>query len=100
MQQHLRIAFPKPGFFLTDARLTIWLDHGVVYDGSFTSGVDVVVPIAPGHHALATQIEMGPIARRKEYAVDVPGGAHETSVLLAYSRLWGNMKGKPTVTHR
>ncbi len=95
----LRIAFAKPGFFLTDARLTIWLDHGIVYDGSFMTGVDVSLSVMPGPHELATQIQMGPIARRKEYAIEVPGAVRGTSVLLAYSRFWGNMKGRPTITH-
>ncbi len=93
----LRIVFPKPGFFLTDVRLTITLDGLVVYDGGFLAGVDVAGEVAPGFHAITTRIEAGLFARERVYTVEVPAGRPVT-VTLDYSRFWGNFTKTPTIT--
>ena len=86
----LRVVFPKPGFFLTDVRLVVAVDGLAVYDGSFTGGVDLVHPVAPGPHRVATVIDIGITRRHRQYDVVVP----ETGLVvqLAYSRFWGNFK--------
>ncbi|MBX3185521.1 MAG: hypothetical protein KF819_00845 [Labilithrix sp.] len=91
---NLRIAFPPPGFFLADARLVITVDGASVYDGSFKQGVDLLVPVAPGVHAVETLIDVGGITRRRHYSVTVSPGRGVT-LALAYSRFWGNFASKP-----
>lgn len=75
------------------------LDGAVVYSGSFRAGFDVLFPVAPGDHALATAIEMGIVARRRVYNVNVPAG-QTAEMLIAYSRLWGNFKKECVLTLR
>ncbi len=93
----LRIVFPKPGFFLTDVRLTITLDGGVVYDGGFLGGVDVAGQVAPGVHTITTRLDLGIVARERIYTVEVPSG-RAVIVTLDYSRFWGNFTKTPTIT--
>lgn len=96
---NLRIRFPKPGFFVTDVRLVLTLNGHVIYDGSFMGGLDLTVPVAVGRHVLATRIDLGGLARTREYTLDVTPG-HAFSIELAYSRFWGNFKkGAALVRH-
>ena len=91
---NLRITFPPPGFFLVDARFTVTLDGHPVYDGSFKQGFDGMFPVAPGYHEIATRIDMGGIARSRSYPIVIsPGRGY--SLLLEYSRFWGNFASKP-----
>lgn len=92
----LRITWPRPGFFLNDCRFVILLDRYVVYDGSFLSGMDMTFPVQSGWHTVDTQIHLGPITRSKNYSVEVPPGRGVT-LLLEYSRLWGNFVSKPKI---
>jgi hypothetical protein len=92
----LRIVFPKPGFFLTDVRLAITVDGVLVYNGSFTAGVDLTGPIAPGPHRIATLIDLGIAQRHRTYDVVIPEAG--LTFQLAYSRLWGNFKKAATIT--
>lgn len=89
------LRFPAPGFFIGDATLTVWLDGQVFYQGSFTSGFEYTVQLAPGPHQVVTQIEMGFIRRSKTYTLHLQPAAH-TVATLAYSRFWGNFKSKLT----
>jgi len=86
----LRIVFPPPGLFITDVRMTLALDGQPVYDGSFRSGMDVSVEVAPGAHRLESRIELGPAARTRAWDIDVD--AEQVTVQIAYSRFWGNFK--------
>jgi hypothetical protein len=96
----LRIAFPPPGFFLADARLVILLNAHVVYAGSFKQGVELSIPVAPGEHVVSTRIEIDALTRTRDYPITIPPG-EAFSVILSYSRFWGNFTKKPTVlAHR
>lgn len=86
----IRVLFPPPGFFIADTRMTLQLDGQPVYDGSFKSGVDVNVEVAPGTHRLESRIELGALARTRTWDVEVD--AEQLTVELAYSRFWGNFK--------
>lgn len=86
----LRIVFPKPGFFLADARLLLAVDGRPAYDGSFKEGVDVTLDVGPGGHRLESRIEMGALARTKQWDIEV--GDAPVVAELAYSRFWGNFK--------
>ena len=93
---NLRITIPPPGFFIVDVRLVIAIDGYPVYDGSFKHGVDLAFPVAPGRHQITVQIDMGGISRNRAYPIDVvPGRGY--SLLLEYSRLWGNFASKPKI---
>ncbi len=87
----LRIAYPKPGFFLADVRVVIGVDGQVVYDGGFVSGFDVDLHVDSGAHVVTSEIKLPPISRKREYRVDV-GMNEEVTATLVYSRLWGNFK--------
>jgi hypothetical protein len=96
----LRIAFPPPGAFLNDPRLTVTLDGLLVYDGSFTSGFVREGAVGPGPHAIDVRLETPLFQRAKRYTFTLatpPGGyrdAPETwEVTLSYSRFWGNFSG-------
>lgn len=91
---NLRIVFPKPGFFLADVRLIITCDGHVVYDGSFTSGVELFLPVTAGPHLITTRIDLGGIGRGREYPIAIPPG-QAFSLELEYSRFWGNFAKKP-----
>lgn len=91
---NLRIAFAPPGFFLNDAGLSITLDGYTVYSGSFTRGFELMFPVAPGVHLVTTCIDIGLVRRTREYHVPVTAG-RAFSVVLDYSRFWGNFTKKP-----
>jgi hypothetical protein len=91
---NLRVLFRKPGFFITDVRFVIMLDGHVVYDGGFLEGVDLYLPVATGPHVVSTRIDLGMIARSREYPIHVPPG-QAFSLELEYSRFWGNFTKKP-----
>jgi hypothetical protein len=86
----LRIHFPKPGFFIADVRLQILLDGQPVYDGSFKSGADVTVAVAPGSHQIESRIELSPIVRTRRW--DLAVDQAPATATLEYSRFWGNFK--------
>ncbi len=88
-RQILRITFPPPGFFIVDVRLQLHLDGNVIYDGGFKQGVELELPVSAGRHVLTTTIDLGAIRRRREYSADVIAG-QARSVVLRYSRFWGN----------
>jgi len=93
----LRVVHPTPGFFLTDARLTVALDGYVIFDGSFRAGFEVGGPITPGPHVLSTRIEMDVLTRAREYRFEIPHGTSDAAAWIAtldYSRLWGNFTKK------
>ena len=101
----LRLFFPAPGFFLNDPRVEIRLGDRVLYDGSFKSGFDVSVEVAPGHHTLMTAIHapVGNVARRQE--IDLPldneggyRGIPEVHAELSYSRLFGNFERRASIS--
>lgn len=94
----LQITFPRPGFYVTDVRMTVLLDGQVVYDGSFLSGIDLTVPVQPGAHRVTTKIDVGGLGifRTREYDVTVPPG-RGTTLHLEYSRFWGNFSRRPRV---
>lgn len=97
---NLRIAFPPPGFFLFEARLTLLFDSTIVYAGSFRQGVDFMLPVTAGTHVLSTRIELDAFTRSRDYVLDLPSG-QLSSVLLKYSRFWGNFTQRPELTlHR
>ena len=93
----LTVAFPKPGFFLDDCRLTVWLNGHPIYDGSFRSGFETTFPVQPGTHALGVRLTTPIFNREKNYAVTVDV-ANGYRVELEYSRLWGNFTGSPRIT--
>lgn len=96
LSPQLRITLPKPGFFIVDGRLVVLLDQQVVYDGSFLSGMDLSFAVQPGWHTVVPRIEMGALSRSKNYSVHVPPGPGVTLV-LEYSRFWGNFASKPKI---
>ena len=87
----LTVRFPPPGFFLMDATLTVRLDGGAIYQGSFKSGFEVSGELWPGSHTLEASIAMGMVQRTRSFAVELAPGQALTAE-LAYSRLWGNFK--------
>lgn len=94
----IRIFFVNPGFFLADGRLEVRLGEQVVYDGSFLSGFDQQLAVAPGPHTLTTTVLLGPLSRNKRYTLDVPPAEPRQEPILhaqlRYSRFWGNFKSK------
>jgi len=86
----LRVMFPKPSLFLVDARLTVLLDGGLIYDGSFKAGVDVAGEAAPGVHMLLTRIDADIAIRSREYRLELDGAVPAYVATLNYSRFWGN----------
>lgn len=93
---NFRITFPPPGFFLVDARLFITIDGFPAHDGSFKQGLDRAFSVAPGYHQIVVHIEMGGLTRNRVYPIALsPNRAY--SLLLEYSRLWGNFAKTPKV---
>jgi hypothetical protein len=93
----LRIVFAAPGFFLEDTRMTVLLDGLPIYQGSFTSGMDVCGAVQPGMHRIQTVIGLpAGLSRARSYEISVPPGPGIT-VLLSYSRFWGNFTRRPTI---
>ena len=88
-RQALRISFPPPGFFIADVRVALHFDGNPIYDGGFKSGFELELPVSSGRHTLTTTIDLGVVQRRREYTIDVSAG-QARSVVLRYSRLWGN----------
>lgn len=88
----LRISFPRPGFFLTDVRVTLTLDGRVVHDGGFMSGFELTLDVPPGAHSLASVIDLGLARRTREWAFEVPQGG--CAATISYSRFWGNFSKK------
>lgn len=88
-QSWLRVVFPPPGFFLVDVRMDVTLDGYPLYGGSFRSGMDLTVPVAPGMHSLVATINNGVIPRSKQYSL-MAHPAHVCVATLDYSRFWGN----------
>jgi hypothetical protein len=97
MAQQLRISLSKPAFYLTDPRLVVNLDQDVVYDGSFTSGVDAARSLTPGSRRVQTSVKLGPFERRRSYDIKVAEGA-DLTLTLEYSRLWGNFSAAPNLS--
>jgi hypothetical protein len=55
--------------------------------------------VAPGYHQLTVHIAMSGITRNRVYPINVaPGRTY--SVLLEYSRLWGNFASSPKIFER
>jgi hypothetical protein len=92
----MRIAFPRPGFFLVDVHVTVHVNGWCAYDGGFVQGFDVRFPVHPGHCAIVTRIDAGIVTRSREYAVEARAG-HAVEVHLGYSRMWGNFTSSPRV---
>jgi hypothetical protein len=90
----MRIAFPAPGIFVNDPRLTVLVNGWCAYDGSFKNGFDVRFPVTPGPHLIVTRINILGMGREKHYTVMATHG-HATEVWLDYSRFWGNFTGSP-----
>lgn len=88
-RQGLKTSFPPPGFFIADARVTLHFDGNVVYDGGLKSGFELELPVSPGRHTLTTTIDLELVQRRREYTIDMSAG-QATSLVLRYSRFWGN----------
>jgi len=84
----VRVSFPRPGFFMGDARVVLLLDGATIYEGGFKAGIDVTLPAAPAQHRLESRIELGVVKRRRTWDLAVPSAG--CVVTLAYSRLWGN----------
>lgn len=89
----LRILFPEPGFFLSDARLVIGLNGESLHDGSFKNGFETEVQLSAGTHQLSTRIQMGPLSRQRTYTLEIGDSARYTAT-LRYSRFWGNFTRK------
>ncbi len=89
----LRVVFESPGWFLTDAHLTVAIDGDEIYSGSFGSGrdagFDITVETWPGTHRIYTKIDNGLIERRRAYPIEVRHRRAQT-IHLDYSRMWGN----------
>jgi hypothetical protein len=94
----LHLVFPRPGFFLTDVRVTLTLDGQLVHDGTFMSGFDVSVDVPAGRHALTSVIDLGIARRTREWALDVPAGGCDATI--AYSRFWSNFSKKLAIVAR
>ncbi len=92
----MRIAFPKPGFFLVDVRVTVHVNGWCAYDGGFLQGFDVRFPATPGPCAIETRLDAGLVTRSRRYAVEARAG-HCVEVWLAYSRFWGNFTAEPRI---
>lgn len=92
----LRIVLPRPGFFIADARLVVTIDGHPVHDGSFLTGMDVCVPVMPGFRRVGTAMELlgTGIWRSREYPIDLSSG-RSTTLVLEYSRFWGNFAKTP-----
>jgi hypothetical protein len=93
----LTVTFPRPGFFINDARVTVELNGQQWFDGSFLNGFEGSTAVQPGNHVLDLAIEFGPLRRKRRYTIPVPP-ARGLTVALAYSRLWGNFTKKPLLT--
>jgi hypothetical protein len=97
---YLRILFEKPGFFVGDVPLTVTFDGQIVHQGGFMGGFDRTEQVPAGPHVITTRIELGPIARTKEYRFTLDGpadyrtGPDRYEARLVYSRFWGNFTGK------
>ena len=57
----------------------------------------VSAAVQPGTHFLDVTIEFGPLRRTRRISVPVPA-CRGVSVVLAYSRMWGNFTKKPSIT--
>jgi hypothetical protein len=94
----LRVVFHRPGFFVSDIALGLWLDGQPIFQGGFLSGVDVSWPAASGHHRLDAMLDLGILKRRRTWDVDVPVAGCD--VTIRYSRLWGNFSKKLVTSAR
>ncbi len=65
-------------------------------DGGFLQGFDVRFPVHPGRCTVDVRLEMGPIARTRQYALDAAAG-EALEVRLEYSRMWGNFTASPRI---
>ena len=101
----VQLRFAKPGFFLTDAQLTVTLDGNTVYAGSFNEGFETIVEMEPGTHTVKTAVPViGGLEQTQTSTVHLAessgsgDGTHPPYALeLRYSRLWGNFKRSLTV---
>jgi hypothetical protein len=93
---NLRITFPPPGFFLVDVRLVVTIDGYPAHDGSFKQGLDRMFSVHPGNHQIAVHIEMGGITRNRVYPITINVN-RSYSLILEYSRLWGNFVKTPKI---
>ena len=82
--------------FGVDARLVVTIDGYPAHDGSFKEGMDRVFWVAPGHHQITVHIDMGGISRNRVYPIALSPN-HGYSLVLEYSRLWGNFAKTPTL---
>jgi hypothetical protein len=93
---NLRITFAKPGFFLVDVRLVATIDGHPAHDGSFKQGLDRAFSVFPGYHQIAITIDMGGISRNRVYPITIMAN-RRYSLILEYSRWWGNFARTPTI---
>lgn len=97
---YLRILFEKPGWFVGDVPLTVTLDDRILHQGTFLGGMDHIEQVSAGPHTITTRIELGVIARKREYRftlgspADYRSGPERFQADLVYSRFWGNFTGK------
>jgi hypothetical protein len=97
---YLRVVFPDPGFFIGDTFLAVALDGNFIHRGSFLGGFDRIEQVTCGPHTLTTRLELGPIARTREYrfsldaAADYRAEPPRFQAHLEYSRFWGNFSRK------
>lgn len=89
-----KVTFAKPGFFLADTTVELWIDERLGYRGSFRDGFEVWATLEPGPHPMRATIALGPITREQRWTLDVPATGELLAVTLRYSRLWGNFKSK------
>jgi hypothetical protein len=91
----LRIVFPPPGFFIGDARVSLIVNGGLAWDGSFKSGFDWWTQLPPGWHTAVAMLgsPLG-ISRNRAYNLEVRPGL-TTVAVLEYSRMWGNFDSAP-----
>jgi hypothetical protein len=94
----MRIAFPKPGFFLVDVRVAIHVNGWSAYDGGFLQGFDVRFPAVPGPCVIDVLLDAGLVKRSRQYTVEARAG-YAVEVWLEYSRFWGSFTKEPRVAY-
>jgi hypothetical protein len=58
--------------------------------------MDVTRDVEPSGHRIQVLIHVGPMARVRQYAVDIPNGT-SMELTIVYSRFWGNFKSEPII---
>jgi hypothetical protein len=98
-QIELDIIWPGASGFAADARIEIELDGERIATGSFLEGFQATVHCVPGLHTLTTSTTaMAVITRRRSYPVELRAGAY--SIVLRYSRFWGNFTKELAIHNR